>query len=174
VLTEAQPARPTRVGHVLKDPWDLSIGRDMLVRGYRASPWANPHSMEGGVTREGTIRRYARTLAGRPDLLRQLPALRGLTLGCWCHTVDWRQDASPLSLRLGADVPCHGDCLAWLVDHLPASCAGDDVVVAARRLLHGWPDACPGQVDALRRGMGRDPTRDLHRPPSQRKGGDAR
>jgi hypothetical protein len=146
----------------------------MLVRGYRASPWSNPRSMEHGVTREGTIRRSTHTLAGRTDLLRQIPALRGLTLGCWCHTVDWRQEASPLSLGLGADMPSHGDCLAWLVDQPPAQLARDEVVAAARGLRHGWPDASPGQVDALRRGRGRGPTRDLHGPPSQRKGRDAR
>jgi hypothetical protein len=67
-------------------------------------------------------------------------------------------------MQVSTGVPCHGECLAWLIDALPPQLAGDDVVAAARGLLHGWPEAYPGQVEALRRGMGRDPSLDAQRP----------
>jgi hypothetical protein len=67
----------------------------------------------------------------REDLLALLPSLRGLTLGCWCHTVD-RQQTTWANLD---EVVCHGDLLARLADEWPE---GRDVINWARETLGRW------------------------------------
>ncbi|THJ30103.1 DUF4326 domain-containing protein [Candidatus Frankia alpina] len=72
----------------------------MLVRIGRDTPWDNPHRLRPGASdaeRVEVIAAYEQDLQARPDLLAQLPELRGRALGCWC-----------------APRPCHGDVLARL------------------------------------------------------------
>lgn len=122
----------TQVAHVTKDArhgggWDLYIGRASRYHGLRKSPFANPFPLGQGRSREEAIRGYALWLAERPELLRQLPGLKGLTLACWCHTVDWRDPRN--------DAECHGDLLARLADGLPD---GVDPVPWLRACLAAW------------------------------------
>jgi hypothetical protein len=50
-------------------------------------------------TREESIAAYCRRLLAHPELLAQVPALRGKTLGCWC-----------------APALCHGHIVAALAE----------------------------------------------------------
>jgi hypothetical protein len=74
----------------------------------RPSRWKNPYKLiqhGGEYTRQQAVWLYEHEhLPRRPDLLEQLPNLRGKLLACYC----------PL------DQPCHGDVLAWMAN-------GDDV-----------------------------------------------
>lgn len=83
-----------RVVHCKKEPYDVYIGRP--------SRWGNPFAMGRDGTREQVIEKYRAWLQTKPDLMARLPALKGKTLGCWCH---------PL--------PCHGDVLVDLANNLP-------------------------------------------------------
>lgn len=98
--TRVVKLRRSRAHGVVQD-CDVYIGRACRLGGWNlpASPWANPFSVEQCGSRAEALRRYRAHLMQRPDLLRQLPTLRGKVLGCWCH---------PL--------PCHGDVLAELAD----------------------------------------------------------
>ncbi len=69
----------------------------MLVA--RPSRWANP--FYPGLPRDEAVERYEQYLTEhRPDLVAQLPELRGRQLACYC----------PL------DQPCHADVLAKLAN----------------------------------------------------------
>ncbi len=78
------------------------IGR--YDRRWGDSKWRNPFRMDTPTekrdgTREEVIEKFKQYLQSRPDLMAQIPELKGKTLGCWCK---------PL--------PCHGDVLAELAD----------------------------------------------------------
>lgn len=90
----------TQVVHCKRDSYDVYIGR--------GSQWGNPfthitdrptQAAEVVGSREEAIARYMDYLAEQPDLLAQIPSLRGKRLGCWC---------SPKA--------CHGDLLAQLAE----------------------------------------------------------
>jgi hypothetical protein len=79
---------------------------DVLVD--RTTRWGNPFTHEASKktraqvvvpTRGEAIARYEEWLRAQPDLMAELPTLRGKVLGCWC---------SPL--------PCHADVLARLAN----------------------------------------------------------
>lgn len=93
-----------RVVHVKDNvPGAVYIGR--LAGKMPRSVWANPYSVKRHG-REEAITRYANRLTRSPDLIRQLPALRGQPLACWC-----RRDGADKT----DDTACHGDILlAWL------------------------------------------------------------
>ena len=82
------------------EPYDVYIGR--------GSVWGNPFSHKPSSfpdviyvgSRREAINRYRDYLASRQDLLRQLPALKGKRLGCYCKPLD-----------------CHGDVLAELAEY---------------------------------------------------------
>ena len=78
---------------------EVYIGRAYHQGGWKfpASPFANPFLVEQ-YGRAESIRRYEAHLRSHPELMAQLPALKGKILGCWCH---------PL--------PCHGDVLVKLI-----------------------------------------------------------
>jgi hypothetical protein len=80
------------------------VGRAMHRGGWHldASPFANPFHPGRDGTRAEMVEKYRAYLLGRPDLLAQLPALRGRRLGCWC-----------------APEPCHADVLAEFADAPP-------------------------------------------------------
>lgn len=80
----------TRVVH-LKEPHDVYIGRP--------GPWGNPFQIGPDGSRAEVIAKYREWVVKQPDLLRELPALKGKTLGCWCRPKA-----------------CHGDVLVELID----------------------------------------------------------
>lgn len=86
------------VVHCKKSPHDVYIGRP--------SKWGNPFSHKPGTlaqyrvaSREEAIQKYREWLATQPDLLKDLPELKGKILGCWC-----------------APLACHGDVLVELAN----------------------------------------------------------
>jgi len=86
-----------RVVHVLKDSFEIYIGRANQSRHLKRSKWANPYKIGRDGSREEVIRKYERWLLKQPELMAALPELRGKILGCWC---------SPQA--------CHGDVLLRL------------------------------------------------------------
>jgi len=67
----------------------------------RPSRWANPFWPSDRWSRAAAVRRYEVYLfEHRPDLVAQLPGLRGRRLACYCHL----------------DEPCHADALARLAN----------------------------------------------------------
>ena len=76
-----------RVVHCKREQYDVYIGRP--------SVWGNPFRVGRDGTRDDVVTKYEAWLRTQPELMAQLPELRGKTLGCWCK---------PL--------PCHGDVLA--------------------------------------------------------------
>ncbi len=81
----------TTVVHCKREHADVYIGRP--------SKWGNPFKIGRDGDRAQVIAKYREWLSHQPQLLAQLPELRGKRLGCWCK---------PL--------PCHGDVLAELAD----------------------------------------------------------
>lgn len=81
---------PTSVVTV-SDEHDVYIGRP--------SRWGNPFVIDKDGDRDQVIAKYRAWIAGQPDLLADLPSLRGKRLACHC---------APRS--------CHGDVLAGLAD----------------------------------------------------------
>lgn len=66
----------------------------------RGSKWGNPFSHIGSeMTRKDAIESYENWLKEQPELMLELPELKGKVLGCYCK---------PLS--------CHGDVLARMAD----------------------------------------------------------
>ena len=82
-----------RVVHCKKEEFDVYVGR--------GSKWGNPYSHKEGTlaeevvgSRAEAVKKYEEYLLSNEDLMRDLPELKGKTLGCWCK---------PKS--------CHGDIL---------------------------------------------------------------
>jgi len=69
----------------------------------RPGRFGNPFLIGRDGTREEVIEKYRHWLQTQPQLLAQLPMLKGKRLGCYCK---------PL--------PCHGDILCELVEALEA------------------------------------------------------
>lgn len=65
----------------------------------RPSLWSNPFKIGPDGDRAEVIRKYEEYLRSRPDLMAQLPDLRGKDLVCWC-----------------APEPCHADVLLMLTN----------------------------------------------------------
>lgn len=79
---------------------------DVLID--RSTKWGNPFThikdkktlaTQIVATRAEAIAKYEEWLLQQPQLLAELPKLKGKTLGCWC-----------------APLPCHGDVLARLAE----------------------------------------------------------
>lgn len=92
-----------RVVHCRREPFDVYIGRassapDNVCAGSDGC-WGNPFKAGRDGTREQVIAKYEKWLLKQPELMRQLPELRGKVLGCWC-----------------APKPCHGDVLVRLAN----------------------------------------------------------
>ena len=83
----------TKVVHCKRERCDIYIGRP--------SEWGNPFEIGKDGTRQQVIDKYRAWIRTQPALMAKLPALKGKTLGCWCHPK-----------------PCHGDVLAELADNL--------------------------------------------------------
>lgn len=80
----------------------IYVGRAMHRGGWHldGSPFASPFRPGADGNREEVIGKYREWLTGRPDLLVQLPTLKGRRLGCWC-----------------APLLCHADVLAEMADN---------------------------------------------------------
>lgn len=80
---------------------DVYIGRAINQGGWSlsTSKWHNPFKRleDSRDAKLAAIAKFEEHLLNSPQLLRDLPELRGKTLGCWCKTHP--------------DVPCHGDVL---------------------------------------------------------------
>ena len=87
-----------RAGKVVQG-CDVYIGRACNMGGWKlpGSKWQNPYSVQW-YPREKCLELYEGYLRSKPELLAQLPELRGKTLGCWC-----------------APEACHGDVLIKLL-----------------------------------------------------------
>jgi len=81
------------VVNIRKDKYDVFIGRP--------SKWGNPFFIGKDGTREEVLKKYKVYILNTPELLKQLPELKGKVLGCYCK---------PL--------PCHGDVLEELIKEL--------------------------------------------------------
>jgi len=81
-------------------PDHVYIGRDMsvYVPGAVGSKWKYPFKLKDHSIDE-VLRLYEEHVLSRPDLMRDLPQLRGKTLACWCKPH-----------------PCHGDVLMKLAN----------------------------------------------------------
>lgn len=101
VLTGRGPV--TRVVHVDDAPFDVYIGRAMGSR-FSASIWQNNNKLTSEMERGDAVRLFYEDLQKNPALLAQVPALKGLTVGCWCKGKKER------------DRLCHGDVLATLAE----------------------------------------------------------
>jgi hypothetical protein len=66
---------------------------------YGQSKWRNRFKEGKDGTREEVIAKFREWLVNQPQLMAQLPELKGKTLGCWC-----KPDA------------CHGDVLVEFVE----------------------------------------------------------
>lgn len=90
--------KTTVVNKYHKIPYDIYIGRGSI--------WGNPFSHKNNTmaefkvdTREEAVKKYEEYIMNNPELLKQVPSLKGKVLCCFCK---------PLS--------CHGDVLAKLAD----------------------------------------------------------
>jgi hypothetical protein len=70
---------------------DVYVGRNGI--------WGNPFIIGRDGTREEVIKKYRSWIKTRPDLLEQIPTLKGKRLGCFC-----------------VPLPCHGDVLVEMAD----------------------------------------------------------
>lgn len=114
----------TTVVNVKTDEYDLYIGRANATYGLPASKWANPFRLEREQDRPIVLARYRLWLLSQPSLMRALPELRGLRLGCWCK-------------QPGREVLCHGDVLAALAN----SAAANDAQPRPAGAEPVWADA---------------------------------
>lgn len=76
-----------RKGGKVVNPYDVTVTRAVQRGGWDlpASPFANPFSVAScGGSNEVACAKFEQHLDSRPDLLAQLPKLRGLRLGCFC------------------------------------------------------------------------------------------
>ncbi len=81
------------------DPQYVYIGREVPRHKVRGSKWGNPFVIGTHGTRAQVVRQYALWLQSQPQLIADLPDLRGKTLVCWC-----KPEA------------CHGDVLSEWAD----------------------------------------------------------
>ena len=76
------PTQPTTVVNITRGAaFDIYIGRPGKGR---RGPWGNPFIIGKDGTRAEVIAKYARWIAGQPQLLARLPELQGKRLGCFC------------------------------------------------------------------------------------------
>jgi len=77
----------------------------------RPSKWGNPFEIGKDGTREEVIQKYADWIKTQPDLIADLPELRGQILGCWCtpeachgEVLDYMAN-DPTLLPAGTQIP---------------------------------------------------------------------
>lgn len=107
---------------------------DVLID--RSTQWGNPYThikdrqtkaIYVVSTRAESIQRYEEWLRAQPDLMAELPKLKGKVLGCWC-----------------APQACHGDVLARLANAVDRCCATshEPLDTACRQFAEGANGRC--------------------------------
>lgn len=98
------------VSDMEKHPDAVYIGRAMPRQQLKASIWANPYKIGPDMSRGDAIRSYSNDLLlyEKRHLLKELPALRGKPLACWCRKAGERH-------IIGTN-DCHGDVLAGFLN----------------------------------------------------------
>jgi hypothetical protein len=92
----------------MRDGADMALvtwakATDRFVRIDRTTELGNPFEISADGTRAEVIEKFARHyLPHKPELLRQIPNLRGKVLGCWCHPER-----------------CHGHVFAEMANKVP-------------------------------------------------------
>jgi len=88
----------TKVVHCKKSEYDVYIGRPSL--------WGNPFSSKDKTiakyhvsNKSEAIQKYEDWIENQPHLIKELKALKGKILGCWCKPK-----------------PCHGDVIVKLIE----------------------------------------------------------
>ena len=81
----------TRVVNIKNDDYDIYIGR--------GSRFGNPFIIGKDGNREDVIKKYEEWIKNKPEILADIPRLKGKILGCHCKPK-----------------PCHGDILVKLVE----------------------------------------------------------
>jgi hypothetical protein len=101
-----------KVVNIYLDPYDIYIGRKSI--------WGNPYTVKlsrvPGTQRvassKDAIRLYEEWLRQQPELLKQLPNLRGKTLGCFCAP------KGGVGIEKGTPLFCHGQILLKLIEEM--------------------------------------------------------
>jgi hypothetical protein len=105
------------------DPRHVYVGRKgvLVLNGRRFPPqsslWANPFKVgRDGTAEEVSVKFYEHLgkLLENPDMQRELRALQGCHLGCWCVPADWVWDET---VDPRAYV-CHGQVLCHFINRL--------------------------------------------------------
>ena len=101
-------AQKKLVVHCMRETFEVYIGRGRCPRTGTRSIWGNPFSHLPNTlaqfrvaSRDEAISEYKKWLLTQPQLIAQLPTLRGKILSCWC-----------------APLACHGQVLAELAEEL--------------------------------------------------------
>lgn len=92
----SNPASPTRVVNLYKEPYDVYIGR--AGKG-QSGFWGNPFKVGPDGTLDEVLDKFRVYVLESPELMSRLHELRGKRLGCFCKPKR-----------------CHGDILAELAD----------------------------------------------------------
>ncbi len=76
----------TRIFHIKQAPATaLYCGRVNKTYNVEQSKWANPYVIGKDGDRTDVIEKHRLWINSQPDLLQDLPELRGQVLSCWCH-----------------------------------------------------------------------------------------
>lgn len=102
--TTTQVVRIKRKNNSIIQDCDIYIGRKCEQGGWKLpqSKWHNPYTITNSGSREQAIEKFEKYLLSNPQLMKELPELKGKTLGCWCYPEA-----------------CHGNILVKLVNALP-------------------------------------------------------
>ncbi len=120
-----------RVVHVLREEYDIYVGREMARYELRGSIWANsykigelflppdPRSWEipyvgRRLGRQDVLKLHAAQVRATPDLEIRLPELRDRVLACWCKP----------RRGFGGRWLCHGQTLLGLAHGVPPETIG--------------------------------------------------
>ena len=64
------------VVHCKKSKYDIYVGRP--------TKWGNPFTIGKDGTRDEVVEKYKQWILKQPELLADLPELKGKVLACWC------------------------------------------------------------------------------------------
>lgn len=90
----------TTVVNVRYSDYDIYIGRGIDPKTkIQSGFWGNPYIIGPDGDRDTVIAKYRQYIMSHPDMMAEIPTLKGKRLGCWC-----------------APHQCHGDILAGLAN----------------------------------------------------------
>jgi len=103
----------TKVVHCMRENYDVYIGRGSDPKTGKYSKWGNPFSYKEGTiakykvnSLEECLQKYKEWIVKQDDLMKEIPKLKGKTLGCWCKPKE----------GFKGRVLCHGQILAALAE----------------------------------------------------------